>query len=461
METAPPSQSCVGYYRVSTQKQGRSGLGLEAQQSAVRDHLNQTNRKLVAEFIEIESGKNPDRPKLAEALKTCRLTRSKLIVARLDRLARNVAFVSRLMESGIDFEAVDFPQANRLMIHILAAVAEYEGRLVSERIKAALAAAKARGVKLGRVNPGGGCPAGLAKGHQVIAERMAARAADLAPVIAEIRAAGSVSLAAIARQLNERGMRPVRGDRWSPDTVRRILSRLLLVRSASEARQAQHRAKQHWIATIAPVISDLRRSGYKTLTSIGHELNARGVPRVQSGRWDGTAVLKALRCLPEDQRQSIHLTREEFASRLRPVIEEIQAAGKTGVYSIACTLNARGIPSFFGGRWGSLTVHNLLTPFDRREKASDIGQLASELGAHRHGSPGSRPFHCGGDGERTQRTRGPCLSRRSLDDTDTAPRSQRNAKAQDRVRTQNGHCACSAARRSEGKGCETVKEDIG
>jgi DNA invertase Pin-like site-specific DNA recombinase len=324
----------------------------------VRDHLNQTNRKLVAEFIEIESGKNPDRPKLAEALKTCRLTRSKLIVARLDRLARNVAFVSRLMESGIDFEAVDFPQANRLMIHILAAVAEYEGRLVSERIKAALAAAKARGVKLGRVNPGGGCPAGLAKGHQVIAERMAARAADLAPVIAEIRAAGSVSLAAIARQLNERGMRPVRADRWSPDSVHRMLLRLLLVRTAPEARQAQHDAKQRWIANVAPVISDLRRSGYKTLTSIAHELNARGVSRFQGGRWDTTAVGKALRCLPEDQRQSIHLTRMEFASRLRPVIEEIQATGKTGVYPIACALNARGVRGFFGGRWGCLQVHN-------------------------------------------------------------------------------------------------------
>jgi DNA invertase Pin-like site-specific DNA recombinase len=127
METAEP-KSCVAYYRVSTQKQGRSGLGLEAQQSAVRDHLDRTNRKLVAEFVEIESGTNPDRPKLAEALKLCRLTRSKLIVARLDRLARNVAFVSRLMEAGVDFEAVDFPQANRLTIHILAAVAEYEAR---------------------------------------------------------------------------------------------------------------------------------------------------------------------------------------------------------------------------------------------------------------------------------------------------------------------------------------------
>src|SRR5262249_31611092 len=114
--------------------------GPEAQQHAVRDHLDKTNRRLIAEFVEIESGKNPDRPKLAEGLRLCRLTGSKLIVARLDRLARNVAFVSRLMESGADFEAVDFPQANRFTVHILAAVAEYEGRLISERTRAGLAA---------------------------------------------------------------------------------------------------------------------------------------------------------------------------------------------------------------------------------------------------------------------------------------------------------------------------------
>jgi DNA invertase Pin-like site-specific DNA recombinase len=166
MGTEQP-QSCVAYYRVSTQKQGISGLGLEAQQRAVRDHLDRTRRKLIAELVEIESGKNPDRPKLAEALKLCRLTGAKLIVARLDRLARNVAFVSRLMEAGADFEAVDFPQANRFTVHILAAVAEYEARLISERTRAGLAAAKARGVKLGGRRATSGNPAGLAKARQI------------------------------------------------------------------------------------------------------------------------------------------------------------------------------------------------------------------------------------------------------------------------------------------------------
>ena len=143
----------VAYYRVSTEKQGRSGLGLEAQQEAVRTHLNGGNWHLAAEVVEIESGKRNDRPKLAEALRLCRLHGATLIIAKLDRLARNVAFISNLMESGVEFTAVDFPQANRLTVHILAAVAEHEREMISKRTKDALAAAKARGVKLGGVRP--------------------------------------------------------------------------------------------------------------------------------------------------------------------------------------------------------------------------------------------------------------------------------------------------------------------
>src|SRR3954469_9367606 len=139
----------VAYYRVSTAKQGASGLGLEAQQDAVRAHLNGGSWQLVAEVVEVESGKRNDRPKLAEALRLCRLHGATLIIAKLDRLARNVAFISNLMESGVEFTAVDFPQANRLTVHILAAVAEHEAKAISTRTKDALAAAKARGTKLG------------------------------------------------------------------------------------------------------------------------------------------------------------------------------------------------------------------------------------------------------------------------------------------------------------------------
>src|SRR5215207_3217039 len=139
----------VSYVRVSTARQGRSGLGLEAQQEAVRSYLNGGNWQLVAEVVEVESGRRNDRPKLAEALRLCRLHSATLIIAKLDRLARNVAFISNLMESGVEFTAVDFPQANRLTVHILAAVAEHEAAMISQRTKAALAAAKARGTRLG------------------------------------------------------------------------------------------------------------------------------------------------------------------------------------------------------------------------------------------------------------------------------------------------------------------------
>lgn len=365
MEPTQPS-SCVAYYRVSTQQQGRSGLGLEAQKSVVHDHLDRTKRKLVAEFIEIESGKNSDRLKLAEALKLCRLTRSKLIVARLDRLARNVAFVSRLMEAGVDFEAVDFPQANRFTIHILAAVAEYEARLISERTRAGLAAAKARGVKLGSHKPGShrfpsnGNLAGLAKGRETISAKAAARAADLAQLIEEFRAAGFLSAKAIAHQLNTRGIRPVRADRWCPSAVRVVLLRLSLGQSSAEARQAERAARQRWIAGLVPIIADVRRSGHRSLPAIGRELNARGVPSFRGKQWTEYSVRKALMFLPAVESQSIYLTQREFATRLRPTIEEIQASGKTGPYSIAHALNARGIPGINGGRWRRVQVLRLL-----------------------------------------------------------------------------------------------------
>jgi DNA invertase Pin-like site-specific DNA recombinase len=215
----------VAYYRVSTQRQGRSGLGLEAQQSAVRTYLNGGDWRLVAEVVEVESGKRKDRPKLTEALKLCRLHGATLIIAKLDRLARNVAFTSNLMESGVDFQAVDFPQANRLTIHILAAVAEHEARVISERTKAALAAAKRRGVTLGGYR-GGTITKAMRKAATATREKRADdRAADLAPTIAELQAAGATSLRAIAAGLNARQIPTANGGQWSAVQVSRVLSR--------------------------------------------------------------------------------------------------------------------------------------------------------------------------------------------------------------------------------------------
>ncbi len=139
----------VSYLRVSTDKQGRSGLGLEAQRESVSRYLNGGQWKLVAEYVEVESGKRNSRPQLQAAISHAKATGAKLVIARLDRLARNLHFVSSLQERGVDFVAADMPDANRLTIHIIAAVAESVGRTISENTRTALAAAKARGVKLG------------------------------------------------------------------------------------------------------------------------------------------------------------------------------------------------------------------------------------------------------------------------------------------------------------------------
>src|SRR3954454_708728 len=141
-------QGFVAYYRVSTDRQGQSGLGLDAQRAAVAGFVG--TRELIAEFTEVESGKRADRPQLAAALELCRRRRAMLVIVKLDRLARNVAFIANLMEAGVEFTAVDMPSANKLTLHILAAVAEHEREMISARTRAALAAARARGVRLGR-----------------------------------------------------------------------------------------------------------------------------------------------------------------------------------------------------------------------------------------------------------------------------------------------------------------------
>jgi DNA invertase Pin-like site-specific DNA recombinase len=216
----------VSYLRVSTQKQGDSGLGLDAQRKAVADYLNGGCWQLLREYVEIESGKRNDRPQLAAALAHSKATGATLIVAKLDRLARNVAFIAALMESGVDFVAADMPMANKLTVHVLAAVAEHEAAMISQRTKAALAAAKARGQKLG--NPNGaralrglGNAAGIA-GAKASADR---HAAQVLPVVAALRAEGITGLKAIARALNERGVLAPRGGIWLATSVRNLLAR--------------------------------------------------------------------------------------------------------------------------------------------------------------------------------------------------------------------------------------------
>jgi DNA invertase Pin-like site-specific DNA recombinase len=216
----------VAYFRVSTQKQGASGLGLEAQEEAVRTYLKGGHWRLIGEFKEIESGTRNSRPALGDALALCRIHNATLIIAKLDRLARNVAFISNLMESGVEFTAVDFPQANRLTIHILAAVAEHEAAMVSTRTKSALAAARARGLVLGgdRGNIAAQAKNGARASASVRCAAAAKRAADLLPAIRYAQSQGASSLREIAATLNEREIPAARGGQWSAVQVQRVLT---------------------------------------------------------------------------------------------------------------------------------------------------------------------------------------------------------------------------------------------
>ena len=211
----------IAYYRVSTSRQAQSGLGLEAQKHAVLDFINGIGNKLIAEFTEVESGKRCDRPELNTALNRCREIGAKLVIARLDRLARNAAFLLTLRDSGVEFVAADMPDANRLTVGIMALVAEDEAERISQRTKAALAAAKARGVKLGGIRSWEAVNTSISR--RVCAADQ--HAASVLPIIEEIRAAGIANLAGIAQALQARGIPTARGGRWHAQTVRNVMLR--------------------------------------------------------------------------------------------------------------------------------------------------------------------------------------------------------------------------------------------
>jgi DNA invertase Pin-like site-specific DNA recombinase len=219
--------SFVAYYRVSTARQSRSGLGLEAQRKAVSDFLNGGSWQLLAEFVEVESGKADARPQLGQALNICELTGSTLVVAKLDRLSRNLAFLAKLQESGARFVAADMPEANELTIHIMAAVAQAERKAISARTKEALAAAKARGVRLGgRRGNLQDLGKGPAKSAEVRRKIALDRARKVRGQIEAIVSAGEgSSLRRIATALNERGITAPRGGKWHAAQVKAVLQR--------------------------------------------------------------------------------------------------------------------------------------------------------------------------------------------------------------------------------------------
>lgn len=223
------TRTFVAYCRVSTARQGRSGLGLEAQEAAIRGFARPEQLRGPL-FVEVESGRNIARPKLAEALAHCERIGATLLIAKLDRLARNVLFISQLMEARTDFVAVDMPTVDRLTIHILAAVAEAEARAISTRTKSALAAAKARGKVLGGIRPGQRVPtaeeqrAGATKSTETKRRAANQAAYRVLPRVTELKTGGA-GLAEVARALQAEGTLTPRGGAWTATAVRRVLAR--------------------------------------------------------------------------------------------------------------------------------------------------------------------------------------------------------------------------------------------
>ena len=215
----------VSYLRVSTKRQGESGLGVEAQREAVTTYLNGGRWRLVEEFVEVESGRRNDRPELAKAFEACNVYGATLVIARLDRLSRNAHFLLGLEAAGVEFVAVDMPHANRLTVGVMALVAEQEAVAISQRTKAALAAAKARGTKLGQPKgtPVPRSDVGRINGSKASAANADAFAERMRPVLAKV---SGLSANAAAQELAARGYATARGGQWSASQVINVRKRL-------------------------------------------------------------------------------------------------------------------------------------------------------------------------------------------------------------------------------------------
>jgi DNA invertase Pin-like site-specific DNA recombinase len=223
----PPRPKFVTYFRVSTRRQGKSGLGLAAQQHDVRRYLFQNGGIELASFVEVESGKHDERPKLVAALQRCRQTRATLIVAKIDRLSRHAAFLFALRDSEAKFQALDIPEANTLTLGVMIVMAQHEREVISKRTKDALAARRAKGLPLGTPRDLSayqarasklGCFANSAKAQE--------RAKDIQPAIEDARSLGRTSLRQIAAYLNEQGIQTPRGKTWTAMAVRNVIEQL-------------------------------------------------------------------------------------------------------------------------------------------------------------------------------------------------------------------------------------------
>ena len=298
MSEGGPARRYIAYYRVSTVQQEQFGFSIEAQRAAVQDYVSANPGSVVAEFSEVMSGRKDSRPELAKALSMCRIARAVLVIARLDRLSRNVEMISRLMESRLEFVAVDFPHANRFTIHILAAVAEYESLLSSERMKEIIAARK-HGAKIGHF--AGGLPRSFPPGCQEASAlmrqaRSEARARDLAPLVWKAITEGK-SMSIIADEFNESGVAPPQRRPWTKNSIWRIARRTAAVfgqtpPAGKRIGTAQNKVQKR-VGDIGPLLLTWRLEG-KTYREIAAEFGRCGVESPWGRCWGPASIRRYL-----------------------------------------------------------------------------------------------------------------------------------------------------------------------
>ncbi len=298
--SATPPRRYVAYYRVSTGKQALAGLGLEGQQAAVAEYIAANPGKLVAEYAETKSGRNNRRPRIAEALQVCRIFGAALLIARLDRLSRNVAMIAQLIESKVDFVAIDFPHATRLTLHILAAIAEHESRLISDRVKSARAAARARGETWRSGKPNRTFPPGSqATSARLRHARSQARINDLAPLVWKAIGEG-MSYAIIAEEFNRRGVRPAQHAPWQENSIGNLARASVAAFAATAAIRPPsppglRRTKMlDRLRQVGPLLLDLKAQG-KDYSAMARELNRVGYASPRGRRWGSASTWRYLK----------------------------------------------------------------------------------------------------------------------------------------------------------------------
>jgi DNA invertase Pin-like site-specific DNA recombinase len=363
----------VAYYRVSSTNQGNTGLSLEGQREAVRGFVREQGGRLMAEFSEIRSGLKSAGGQLREALRTCRMRRAVLTVASVDRISRRMALISALMDSEIELAVVDSPEASRVVLHIKAAWAEQESKFISERIKAALAEARKRGVRLGHVRPIEEMRAMSLIGRREHTAQAKARAMEVAPIAWKLRAEGK-NLAEIAIALNWENVPTAFGRRWHSSTVWRVLKTtktefapLAEIADAKPHHQIRH-AKERAEA-IAPLVWQIRLSG-KSLPEVADELNRRGIPTTRGRKWCRSKVNNALvrggavlEPTPAMATATIYERRRArvsgWAWAAGPTIWRLRFKGLS-LNKIADELERRKIATAKGGRWHASEVKTAL-----------------------------------------------------------------------------------------------------